>query len=367
MRILIAPDGFKGTLSAPQAASAMAEGWRRTRPDVELALRPLSDGGPGFVAAMAAARKLPVQTLQTVDSFGAPVDAAWCLADGTAYLEVAQVVGLDRGVDPRRATSRGVGELILAALDAGAHEIVLGLGGTNVNDAGAGMLGALGAIAVDDEGRPVPMDQGPLPLAGARSVDLTGPVGRLTGIRLLAATDVDVPLLGPRGATHGFARQKGAAEAELPLLEAALAAFSGACGRSADGKDAAVALGAGAAGGLGFALLRLGARRVPGIDVVLDASDLPLDAVDLVVTGEGALDWQSMRGKTVSGLVRRCLDRGVPVLAIAGRVDISARERSEMGLDAAYSVTELMGEGPALSDSAAALAATAARVARTWN
>lgn len=366
MRILIAPDGFKGTLSAAEAAAAIASGWTQTRPATECVVRPLSDGGPGFVAALAVARGVPLRTVEAQDAFGRPVDAYWCMSGQTAFLEVAQVVGLQLGADVLHASSTGVGQLLLAALDAGAREIVVGLGGTNVNDGGAGMLAALGAQAFDAAGMRVPLTTGPLALTSVASVDLTEPLGRLAGTRLLAATDVDVPLLGPRGASYGFAPQKGALDADLLRLETALTSFSRACGRRTDGKDAAVALGAGAAGGLGFALLRLGAERVAGIEYVLDVSDLDVAAVDLVVTGEGALDWQSMRGKVVSGVARRSLQAGVPVVAIAGRVDITARERSEMGLDAAYSVSELVGEAEALATPAAALAAAAARVARTW-
>lgn len=366
MRILIAPDAFKGTLSAREAAAAIAAGWARTNPGAECLQRPVSDGGPGFVSALAAARGVPLCYERTTDSLGRPLDAAWCLADGSAYIEVAQVVGLDRGTDVLHATSYGLGILLRAALAAGASRLVLGLGGTNVNDAGAGLLAALGATATDEAAANVPLDLGPLPLLRAARVELAAPLQLLAGVELVVATDVDVPLLGPRGATYGFAAQKGALDPDLLRLESALAAFSRACGRREDGKDAAIALGAGAAGGLGFALLRLGAERVPGIDFVLDSSDLGMDAVDLVVTGEGALDWQSMRGKSVSGVARRALEQGVPVIAIAGRVDITARERAEMGLDAAYSVGELVGEDEALSAPAASLAAAAARVARTW-
>lgn len=366
MRILIAPDDFKGTLPAAAAAAAIAEGWLRTRPATSCQLRPLSDGGPGFVAALAVARDVPLRTVSTRDAFGRRVEAHWCLAQGTAFLEVAEVVGLHLGADVMHASSTGVGDLIAAALDAGAHEIVIGLGGTNVNDAGAGLLAALGARALDANGSPVDLASGPLPLSAVAAVDLSEPLRRLAGVRVVAATDVDVPLLGPRGATYGFAPQKGALDVDLLRLETALATFSRACGRRADGKDAAVVLGAGAAGGLGYALLRLGAERVAGIEFVLDVSDLDLTAVDLVVTGEGALDWQSMRGKVVSGVASRCLQAGIPVIAIAGRVDITARERSEMGLDAAYSVSELVGEREALATPTEALAAAAARVARTW-
>lgn len=366
MRILIAPDDFKGTLSATEAAVAIVEGWSQTRPGTEFHVRPVSDGGPGFVAALATARSVDVRHIEVENSFGAPVDAAWCVAGDTAYLEVAQAVGLQFGADVMHAQSRGIGELVRAAVEAGCRELVLGLGGTNVNDAGAGMLAALGATATDATGDPVPLDLGPLPLCHAASVDLTVPLQLLADCTVRIATDVDVPLLGPRGATYGFAPQKGGLDPDLVRLESALAAFAAACGRRADGKDAAVALGAGAAGGLGFALLRLGADRVPGIDFVLDSSDLDLDGVDLIVTGEGSLDWQSMRGKAISGVAQRGLRRGIPVVAIAGRVEITARERSEMGLDAAYSVTEFEGDERALGQPADALTATAARVARTW-
>ncbi len=366
MRILIAPDAFKGTLTAAEATRAIALGWRNTRPEADLIERPVSDGGPGFVDALAAALTVPIRMTTVTNAFGHEVDAHWCIEGATAYLESAQVVGLSLGTDIWRATSVGVGQLLLAAIAAGAQEVVVGLGGTNLNDGGAGMLAALGAFATDGAGCPVPLDQGPRRLETVTAVDVTTPLRHLRGVRIRVATDVDVPLLGPRGATHGFAPQKGALAADLEILERALGAFSAGCGRREDGKDAAVALGAGAAGGLGFALLHLGAARVAGIDHVLDHSDLNISAMDLVVTGEGTLDWQSMQGKTVAGLARRCLQAGVPVIAIAGRVDITARERSEMGLDATYSVTEMAGESATWSDPAAALALVASRVARTW-
>lgn len=366
MRILIAPDDFKGTLSAAEAAAAVAAGWLRTRPAADCVLRPLSDGGPGFVAALSVARGVTLRTVDTTDAFGRPVGALWCMDGQTAFIEVAQVVGLHLGSEVLSATSAGVGSVMLAALAAGAQEVVFGLGGTNVNDGGAGLLGALGAKAFDTSGAAVGLCAGPLALGSITTVDLAEALGKVADVRLLVATDVDVPLLGPRGATYGFAPQKGALASDLLRLETALANFAGACGRRADGKDAALALGAGAAGGLGFALLRLGAERVSGIEFVLDSSDLDVASVDLVVTGEGALDWQSMRGKVISGVARRCLQAGVPVIAIAGRVDITARERSEMGLDAAYSVSELVGEAASLAAPATALADAASRVARTW-
>ena len=366
MRILIAPDDFKGTLTAAEAAHAIASGWARTRPGNALRLRPISDGGPGFVTSLAVSLGVELRVTSTVDAYQRPIAAHWCRAGDTAYIEAAQVVGLHLGADVGRASSRGLADLLLAARAAGAATAVVGLGGTCVNDAGAGLFAGLGVTAEDCAGVAVTLDAGPLGLGRVATIDCAAAVAQLAGLRLIVATDVDVPLLGPRGATYGFAQQKGASESDLASMETALAEFASACGRRADGRDPAVALGAGAAGGLGFALMRLGAERVPGIDLVLDASDLDLPAVDLVVTGEGALDWQSMRGKAISGIAKRALARGIPVVAIAGRVEISARERSEMGLDAAYSVSELIGAEAALTDPANSLAAAAGRVARTW-
>ena len=362
MRILIAPDAFKGTLSAVEAAEAIAAGW----PEAELVLRPLSDGGPGFSGAIARARAARVQTSRVRSAFGDDVEASWCEVDGTAYLEVAQCVGIAFGTDVMRASSYGVGQLITAACAAGVHRIVLGLGGTNVNDGGAGMFAALGATAVDAAGAAVRLDEGPRALVDIDAVDLRPALATLRGIQLVAATDVDVPLLGPRGATYGFGPQKGAIDPQLVVLESALQRLAVACGRRDDGKDAAVALGAGAAGGLGFALIRLGAQRVPGIDTVWDESAIELDGIDLIVTGEGRLDWQSQRGKVVSGVARRGMERGIPVIALCGDVDMARRERMELGLAAAYSMVEFAGEELAMAAPAATLADLAARVARTW-
>ncbi len=366
MRILVAPDAFKGTLDSGEVALAIAAGWHRARPQHELVLKPLSDGGPGFARAMALAHGVNLRNSTARHSLGGEVAAQWCLVDGTAYLESAQVVGLDRGINIARASSVGLGDLLLAALDEGATRLVIGLGGTNVSDGGAGLLARLGATAKAANDGAVTLDQGPFALAQASSVDLREPLARLAGIDLVVATDVEVPLLGPRGATYGFASQKGATEAQLPELEKALTSFAAACGRRPDGKDAAVMLGAGAAGGLGFSLLRLGGSRVPGIDFVWEESSIDLTGIDLVITGEGSLDWQSMEGKVISGVARRAQQRGLPVVAIAGRVVITPRERVDMGLDAAYSVSEMFGEARSLSEPAEALADAAARLVRTW-
>ncbi len=366
MRLLIAPDDFKGTMTAATAADAIAMGWTQTVPDATVQVRPLSDGGPGFISAIAHARDAELRTRRVRASLGGDVDAVWCRAGATAYIEVAQAVGLQFGTDVANATSFGVGELMLAAISEGVERIVLGLGGTNVNDGGAGVLAALGARATDAEGRPVPLDRGPHALRGIESLELATAAAAVAGIDLVAATDVDVPLLGPRGATYGFAPQKGAIDPQLIELESTLQRFAIACGRRDDGRDAAVALGAGAAGGIGFALIRLGAHRLPGIDTVWDESDIDLDGIDLIVTGEGNLDWQSQRGKVVSGVARRGVDQGIPVIAICGQVDMAKRERMELGLAAAYAMSDFADEETALQRPVETLTALTARVARTW-
>ena len=366
MRILIAPDDFKGTLSAAEAAAAIAAGWLRTKPGTELFERPLSDGGPGFVESIAHARGLEIRQTVVRHALGMHVQAMWCSDGSTAYVEAAQAVGLEFGRDVMRASSFGLGELLRSVRDTDVDRIVVGLGGTCVNDGGAGMFAALGATAATADGSPCVLDQGPAALRSIASIDLAEPLAAFADIELVAATDVDVPLLGPRGATYGFAPQKGAIDPQLIELESALQRLSEAVGRRADGKDAAVALGAGAAGGLGFALLRLGATRVPGIDTVWNESDIDLAGIDLVITGEGTLDWQSQRGKVVSGVAQRGMAAGIPVVALCGQVEMARRERTETGLAGAYAMLDVVGEAAAFDQPAESLATLAERVARTW-
>lgn len=375
MRVLIAPDGFRGTLSAVQAAEAIAAGWRRVSPDDDLVVLAMSDGGPGFIDAIAAAVPGRTVPLTVTGPLGGQVPAVVHLDDaGTAYIESAQACGIhliptvDR--DPRRTTTWGVGELIAAALGAGARRVVVGLGGSATCDGGAGLLGALGATAVDAAGEPVRLDAGARALHGVAAVAMP----ELGAVDLVAASDVDVPLCGPRGAAHGFAAQKfpdpdAVDEATLTDLDDLLRGFALAVGRTPDGRDAAVALGAGAAGGLGFAIVALGGRRVPGIETVATTVGL-VDAVataDLVVTGEGRFDWQSLRGKVVSGVATAALAQARPVVLLAGQVEVGRREWIGMGVSAAYALADGPGgvEG-ALADPAGVLAATAQRAARQW-
>lgn len=375
MRILIAPDKFAGTLTAVEAAAAIAWGWRRTAPDDLLVEVPLADGGPGFVDVLHASLGGELIALPVSGPLREPVPATLLLVEGTAYVESAQACGLHHvpltARDPRVTTSYGVGELVVAAVAAGARRVVIGLGGSGTNDAGAGLLAALGATAVDTDGVDVTdrLSHGGTGLRGITRVDLASARAALDGVEVVVATDVDNPLLGLRGATNGFAAQKGADDAAVMELEGSLEAFAAAVGRRPDGKDPAVALGAGAAGGLGYALLQVGATRVPGIATVLDAVDLPgrIAASDVVVTGEGAFDWQSLRGKVVSGVAEAALAQGRACVVLAGRVEVGKREYAALGVSAAYSVVDAAGSvDAAIADPAARLADLAERIARTW-
>ncbi len=377
--MLIAPDKFAGTLSAVEAAAAIAEGWRRTAPTDELVEVPLADGGPGFVDVLHASLGGDLLPARVTGPLGTTVDASVLLVGDTAYVESAQACGLHlvpEPRDPRVTTTYGVGELILAARDAGARRIVLGLGGSGTNDAGAGLLAALGARAVDVDGN----DATVLMAAGGGAqrrlgvVALRPALDAVAGLELVAASDVDNPLLGLRGATNGFGPQKGADVAVVMELEGSLESFARAVGRRSDGKDPAVALGAGAAGGLGYALLHLGAVRVAGIATVLETVDLAgrISGVDLVVTGEGAFDWQSMRGKVVSGVADAALAQGRGCIVLAGRVDVGKREYLGIGVSGAYAVLDdLRDRGlppeTAFVEPGARLADLAERAARTWS
>ena len=365
VRILVAPDEFGGTLSAVEAAEAIAAGWRLAAPRDTLDLAPLSDGGPGFVDVLATALKDAARRSVTVsDPLGRPVDAAYLLHGATAYVESAQAAGLSRLAvserDPKITTSYGVGELIHAAREAGAERIVVGLGGSATNDGGAGMLSALG---VTSAGRPLPAGGAAL---GAVSSIEGWPA--FDGVELVAATDVESPLLGLYGASAVFGPQKGASREDVHLLDGALSAWAAVVERAA-GRPVRDLPGAGAAGGLGAALLALGARREPGIALVRDLARLGQRAgkADLVVTGEGTFDFSSLQGKVVSGVAAAAADGGLPCLVLAGQVTVGRRETAAAGIDATYAVSDAVGLEAALARPAEELAALAERVAREWS
>jgi glycerate kinase len=368
MRVLVAPDKFAGTLTAAQAAAALRDGWLATAPGDELELVPLSDGGPGFLDVLLPSLGGEVENVSVTGPLGERVEARLLVrmegGTRTAYVESADACGLHL-VQPHRrdpthsaaATSYGVGQLVLAALERGARRLVVGVGGTASTDGGAGMLAALGAEPHDL------LTGGGAALTAAETVDLAPARRRVEGIALVAATDVGGPLMGSDGAAHGYAAQKGADRTTRELLETAMRSW-------ATATDGAVAVrpGAGAGGGLGFGLLLLGAERVAGAAVTVEATRLAERAasVDLVVTGEGAFDWQSLRGKTVAGVARVAQEAGRPVVVLAGRVEVGRRELANAGIDAAYAIEDLPA-GEAGHTPAQSLAALAARVARTWS
>lgn len=373
MRVLIAPDDFKGTLSAVEAAEAIAIGWRLHAPDDTLTLIPMSDGGPGFVRAVSTVLGGDIAPVGLRGPMGETAIGMVLMVDGTGYVESAHGCGLalvhpDRR-DARAATSYGVGQLIAAAIDSGARRIVVGLGGTASTDGGAGMLAALGATARDAAGSPIALEAGGAALAGVVTVDLAPARARVADVEIVVASDVDSPLLGSRGAARGFAAQKGADDAAVEELEAALTSYSRAIGRQADGKNPAVALGAGAGGGLGYGLMLLGGRRVPGIETVMGVLGLEaaIGVSDLVITGEGCFDWQSLRGKVVSGVAAAALNQGRPVVVLAGRVEVGKREYVALGITEAHAASA-DGDVPATpAEAARALAERAARVASQWS
>ncbi|MEV1118666.1 glycerate kinase [Actinosynnema sp. NPDC049800] len=335
MRVVIAPDCFGGTLTAREVAEAVAEGWRRTAPDDDLRLRPLADGGPGFVDVLHAALGGTLHTTTVTGPLGAPVEATWLEHDGSAYVESAQACGLhlvpvdERARAAETATTRGVGELVNAAGDALVHTIVVGLGGSGTTDGGAGLRETVRAVTA----------------------------------RLVAAADVGNPLLGPHGAARTFGPQKGASPGAVARLEARLAAMD----ELAEVRDRP---GAGAAGGLGAALMALGAEVASGAGMVRELTrlDEALDHADLAVTGEGSFDWQSLRGKLVTAVAGGAAERGVPCVVLAGQVTVGRREAAAVGVQESYSVAEHAGSVErSLADPHGTLADLAARVARQWS
>ncbi|HZJ07168.1 MAG TPA: glycerate kinase [Nocardioidaceae bacterium] len=364
MRVLIAPDKFAGTLTAVEAAEAIAEGWRRRAPGDDLELVPMADGGPGFCDVLHASLGGDLLALTVSGPYGEEVPATVLMTEGTAYIESAQACGLhltpEGRRDPESATTRGVGELVDAAVGAGAARIVIGLGGSGTNDGGAGMLAALGAQAAPAGA----LDSGPNGLATLESIDLAPARRRLEGRTIVAASDVDNQLLGLIGATNVYGPQKGVAEDRKIAVDATLQILA-----AATDKKLALAKGAGAAGGLGFALFLLGATREPGVELVANAVGLAEKArrSDLVVTGEGAFDFSSRSGKVPYGVSAVAAAALQPCIALAGQVLVGSREMRALGIESAYSMVDLLGQEASFADPWGSLAMLAERTARTWS
>jgi len=369
VRVLICPDKFAGTLTAPEVSAAVAAGWLATAPADQMVERPLADGGPGFVDVLAKAlggRRIPVST---VDPLGRPAAGEVLLVGSTAYVESAQACGLhlltEQERDPNVTTSYGLGLLLAGAVESGATEVVVGLGGSAVNDCGAGMLAALGAAPVDVAGYALPYGGAALSAAAG----LAG-VPQLRQVGLVAATDVDNPLTGLHGASNVYGPQKGASREDVLRLDAALEHFSGVLEKAFDVPGLAAMPGAGAAGGIGAALLALGGRKVSGIGLIttLIGLEAELDAADLVITGEGSFDHQSLRGKVVAGVANGARDRGVPCVVLAGRIETGHREAASAGVSEMHSLVEHFGTVElALTEPARGLRELAAELAGQWS
>ncbi len=316
LRLLIAPDSFKGSLTSVEVARAIATGWLRARPGDSVRLAPLADGGEGTLVAIEAAGGWSRREAEAHDPLGRPVRAGWLARDDgtTAFVEMATASGLSlvrpSELDPVAATTRGTGDVLRAVLDAGIRDIALGIGGSATTDGGAGLLRALGADVADD----------------LSAVNLAGLDPRLGEVRLRIACDVTNPLLGPDGAAAVYGPQKGATPELVATLDARLAGFADAL-EAATGRRERDTPGAGAAGGLGFGLLCLAGsfaslRLEPGIDLVMAEAgfDAALAAADLVITGEGRIDQQTAFGKTAMGVARRAQAAGVACVAVGGGV-----------------------------------------------
>ncbi|WP_458688219.1 glycerate kinase [Nocardia tengchongensis] len=343
-RVLIASDKFKGSLTAVQVGAAVRAGIRRARPDASVSVVPVADGGDGTVAAALAAG-FDAVPLTASGPTGEPVLTAYARRGDLAVVELADVSGLVRLPEgrphPMTATSRGTGEVMAAAVAAGCRRIVLGIGGSAGTDGGAGLLESLGARLLDDAGRPI--GDGGAALARVASIDLTALRERMDGVEVIVACDVDNPLTGPLGAAAVYGPQKGADPAQVAELDAALGQWAGRLAAEL-GSDRRAAAGAGAAGGVGFAALAvLGATLRPGIELMLElvGFDERLAGVDLVITGEGKLDEQTLHGKAPAGVAAAARAAGVPVVAVCGRNTLPPERFRAAGFAAVYSLIEI--------------------------
>ncbi|MEU5625656.1 glycerate kinase [Streptomyces tendae] len=347
-RVLVAADKFKGSLTAVEVAERVTAGLRRVVPDVLVEALPVADGGDGTVAAAVAAG-FERREVRVAGPLGDEVTAAYALREDTAVVEMAEASGLQRlpeGVlAPLTSSTYGSGELLRAALDAGARTIVFGVGGSATTDGGAGMLAALGARFLDGDGEPVAPGGGGL--AGLASADLSGLDPRLSDVELVLASDVDNPLTGPKGAPAVYGPQKGASPDDVTALDAALAHFAKVLERTetvgARAAEYAASPGAGAAGGIGFGAMLLGARFRPGIEVMLDVLGFApaLERADLVITGEGSLDEQTLHGKAPAGVAAAARAAGREVVAVCGRLALPAEALGRAGIRRAYPLTDV--------------------------
>ena len=341
--VVIAPDKFKGSLTAAEAAAAISVGLKRADPTVTTVHCPVADGGDGTLGTVLAAgfERVPVYAQGPT---GQVVHTAYARSDGTAVIEMAEICGLQRlpgsRPAPMTATSRGLGEVVVQALDHGCRDIIVGVGGSASTDGGAGFLTALGAAVRDRNGVRLPAGT---PLGEAAHLDLTALHTDIACASFTLASDVDNPLYGPLGAASVYAPQKGAGPDQVLELDRALRRWADILERETK-VDYRNAAGAGAAGGVGFAALAvLGAQMQPGIDVIIDRIELDrhLMGARAVVTGEGSLDRQSLRGKAAIGVCRRASMHGVPTFAVAGVSAPTPAEANAAGFAGVYTLSDL--------------------------
>ena len=373
MKIVIAPDSFKDSLSAADVASAIALGLRQALPEAALIERPMADGGEGTMQAIMAACQGELRSLTVDGPLGQPTLAhwGWLAGERTAIIEMAEASGLQllerQQRDACNSSTYGTGQLVAAAIEAGASRIILAIGGSATNDAGTGMLCALGLRLADAQGAELP--RGGLALARLASVDIGGLDRRLADVQFEVAADVDNPLCGPNGASHIFGPQKGATPEQVVALDKALDHFADHCAPLL-GNDYRNLPGCGAAGGMGFAAKAfLNASFRPGVEVVAQLVGLAeaVQGADLVITGEGRFDAQTLRGKTPFGVARVARAAGVPVVVIAGTLGEGYQEMYAQGVDAAFSLAS----GPmtleqACTDAAALLSDRARDIGLLW-
>ncbi len=373
MKIVIAPDSFKDSLDAAGVAHAIGKGLAEALPDAELVECPMADGGEGTMQAIVAASQGELRRQTVRGPLGQRVEAGWgWLAHSrTAVIEMAQASGIQlvpsAQRDACRSSTWGTGDLIAAARAAGARRIVLAIGGSATNDAGSGMLRALGLRLLDADGQA--LEEGGLALARLARIDASDLDPRLAEVQVEVAADVDNPLCGPNGASAIFGPQKGATPEQVKALDQALGHFADLCATLL-GHDVREQPGCGAAGGMGFAARAfMGAQFRPGVEVVAELAGLDalVQGADLVITGEGRFDAQTLRGKTPMGVARVAKRHGVPVVVLAGTLGDGYQQLYAHGIDAAFALAN----GPmtleqACADVAQLLQARAGDIARVW-
>lgn len=372
MKIVVAPDSFKGSLSAVEVCGALKTGAQRVFPDAEFVEIPLADGGEGTLNALIAGAGGQQKVAAVRGPLGTSVEARWgILPDGRAVIEMAQASGLDLVAPAKRnaleASSYGTGQLIKAALDAGCREIILGIGGSATTDGGMGALSALGLSARDN--RNCALRPGGVALTELNQLDLKWFDARIAKTKFTVLCDVTNPLYGPDGAAHIYAAQKGASADDILKLDAALRHYADRVAIHI-AHDYSSHAGAGAAGGIGFGMLSFcNAEMRSGIDVVLESAQFAekIKGANLILTGEGALDSQTLNGKTVAGACRKARQAAVPIVAFGGAVRLSSAQMDELGLLSAFSLVD----GPrnlefCLQNGRSLLSDSVERVLRCW-